>query len=68
MAWHPDVAAPKTFKADLSKGTRKLSQKPRWAERLNKRQRVLSEQGKPPSSGDESEKISSEVSNNMMNI
>ena len=48
MAWHPDVAAPKTFKLDLSKGTRKLSKKPRWAERVNKRQNVLREQGKLP--------------------
>ena len=62
IAWHPDVAAPKTFKTDLSKGTRKLSQKPRWAERLNKRQKVLSEQGILPPTLDES----SEVSNDML--
>ena len=46
IAWHPDVSAPGLWKTDMTKGIRKLSTKPRWADRLNKRQRVLSEQGK----------------------
>ena len=48
MAWHPEISSPKLFMKDLSKGTRKLSQKPRWAERLNKRQKLLSDEGKLP--------------------
>ena len=46
IAWHPDISAPGLWKNDLTKGIRKLSKKPRWADRLNKRQEVLSEQGK----------------------
>ena len=55
MAWHPEISAPKLFQKDLSKGIRKLSQKPRWAERLNKRQKVLSDEGKLPPSTNGSE-------------
>ena len=45
IAWHPDVSAPGGWKSDLTKGIRKLTKKPRWAERVNKRQKELSEQG-----------------------
>ena len=45
IAWHPDVSAPGLWKSDLSKGIRKLTKKPRWSERVNKRQKELSEQG-----------------------
>ena len=55
IAWHPDISAPGIWKTDLTKGIRKLTQKPRWAERVNKRQRVLSEQGKVPPSSDKME-------------
>ena len=53
VAWHPDVSSPSAWKNDLTKGIRKLSKKPRWAERLNKRQKVLREQGKIPQIPDE---------------
>ena len=43
-----------TFNTYLSKNIRRLSQKPRWAERLNKRQKVLSDEGKLPPSQDDS--------------
>ena len=48
VAWHPDISSPVEWKNNLTKGIRKLSQKPRWAERLNKRQEVLRKQGKLP--------------------
>ena len=53
IAWHPEISAPNLWKNDLTKGIRKLSQKPRWAERLNKRQKVLREQGKLPPTTEE---------------
>ena len=53
IAWHPDIATPSLWKKDLTKGIRKLSGKPRWAERLNKRQKVLRDQGKLPPNKDE---------------
>ena len=53
IAWHPDISAPSLWKNDLTKGVRKLSQKPRWAERLNQRQKVLREQGKLPPTPDD---------------
>ena len=55
MAWHPDISAPGAWKSDLTKGIRKLTKKPRWAERVNKRQKVLSEQGKLPPNSDQME-------------
>ena len=54
VAWHPDISSPVEWKNNLTKGIRKLSQKPRWAERLNKRQEVLRKQGKlPPNANEE---------------
>ena len=53
IAWHPDIATPSLWKKDLTKGIRKLSGKPRWAERLNKRQKELREQGKLPPTPDD---------------
>ena len=61
MAWHPEIAAPKTFNTYLSKNIRRLSQKPRWAERLNKRQKVLSDEGKLPPSQDDGGNLGSEM-------
>ena len=55
MAWHPDISAPGLWKTDYTKGIRKLTQKPRWAERVNKRQKVLSQQGKLPPNSDQME-------------
>ena len=46
IAWHPEVSAPGLWKSDLTKGIRKLTKKPRWADRVNKRQKELSEQEK----------------------
>ena len=63
MAWHPDISAPAAWKSDLTKGIRKLTKKPRWAERVNKRQKVLSEQGKLPPNSDQME--TSKTSNDM---
>ena len=66
IAWHPEISAPNLWKNDLTKGIRKLSQKPRWAERLNKRQRVLSEEGKLSPSQDERGNVTSQVSSDML--
>ena len=48
IAWHPEISAPKMFEEVLGKPIRKLSDKPRWAERLNKRRKVLVREGKLP--------------------
>lgn len=53
LAWHPDISAPKMYNEILKKPIRKLSEKPRWAERLNKRQRVLVKEGKLPATPDD---------------
>ena len=63
MELHPDISAPALWKSDLTKGIRKLTKKPRWAERVNKRQKVLSEQGKLPPNSDQVE--TSNTSNDM---
>ena len=56
LAWHPEISAPKMYNEVLKKPIRKLSEKPRWAERLNKRQKVLVREGKlPASSNDDGE-------------
>ena len=61
MAWHPEITAPKLFKQDMSKPIRKLSERPRWAERLNKRQQVLAKEGKLPAATNSGETVEDNI-------